>query len=81
MIIPIAPVPCFPHQAVSLRVDDGHVTLDVGADFQWALLDASSAVVAGPGRQALSPDQYAQWAGSDREVAVSIALNLGLTPA
>ena len=81
MTIPIIPVPCFPATATQLRVDDGRVNLGVGANFQWALLDANNALVSGPGRNALSDQQYNSWTGDDLFVAKSVAANLGLTPA
>ena len=81
MLLSIQPVPAYPNPAVSLRVDDGHVNLGVGADFQWALLDASGALVAGPGRNTLTDAQYNAWTGADSEVLNAVALNLGLTPA
>ena len=81
MIINIKPVPCFPTTATQLRVDDGQINLGVGANFQWALLDANSNLVAGPGRSPLTDAQYAGWTGDDSYVAGCVATNLGLTPA
>ena len=76
MNISIQPVPCYPAPAVSLKVDDGQVNLGVGANFQWALLDANGNIVAGPERMALTDAQYTAWTGDDAYVANCIAANL-----
>lgn len=80
MNIPIQPVSTFPGTAVELRVDYGMVELDVGASFQWALLDVNGNVVAGPGRLPLTDQQYLDWAEDDSVVAKAIAANVGVTP-
>ena len=81
MITPITPVPGWPKQGVSLRVDDGHVTLGDTTNFQWAILDEDGQITTGPARVALTPDQYTNWpAGEDDTyVMACVATNLGLT--
>lgn len=63
-----------------LDVSDGHVTLGVGADFQWALLNAAGDIIAGPERCALTADQYNAWGADDSAVAKAVAQNLALVP-
>ena len=74
----IQPVPAFNGPAVSLRVDDGHVSLGQGAHFQWALLNANDEIVAGPARSPLTDEQYNAWTGDDQYVVDSVAANLGV---
>ena len=80
MIISIVPVPAYPLEAVSLRVDDGAVTLGVGANFQALLLDASGNPASIPTRIPLTDEQYTAWTGDDLFVAECVAWNMGLTP-
>ena len=80
MITKIAPVPAYPKTGVQLRVDDGHITLGVGGNFQWAILDDEGNMVAGPGRNELTTNQYAKWTDDDEYVAACVAENLGLKP-
>jgi len=80
MTIEIKPVPAYPATATQLRVDDGHVQLGIGANFQWALLDVDGNIVAGPGRNDLTQNQYDTWI-DDESVAEDVAENLGLIPA
>lgn len=80
MIIPIQPVPAFPKQGTQLLVDDGHVALESGANFQWAILDAEGNIVAGPARNSLTDSQYAAWTSDDEFVARCVAENIGLRP-
>lgn len=75
---PIQSVPAFNGPAVTLRVDDGHVSLGQGAHFQWALLNANGDIVAGPARSALTDEQYNAWTGDDQHVVASVAVNLGV---
>jgi hypothetical protein len=77
----ITPVACFNGPATQLVVDDGHVQLNVGANFQYVLLNASDVVVYGPARSALTPEQYDAWTGDDAHVVASVAANIGVTPA
>ncbi len=81
MTIAIVPLNTWPTQATQLQVDDGHVTLGVGANFQYALLDANGALVSAPARNTLTDEQYASWTGSDEAVCAFVAQNVGLTPA
>lgn len=79
MTIPITPVPAYPAAATQIRVDDGHVTLGVGANFQYTLLDASGNAVSAPARNSLTPEQYAAWTGDDEFAAQCVAQNVGLS--
>lgn len=79
MTINTIPIPCFNGPATQIRVDDGHVRLDVGANFQWALLNVSGQIVSGPGRSDLTSGQYASWTGDDAFVVECIAENIGVT--
>lgn len=76
MKINIVPINCYPATATQLRVDDCLVTLGVGLNAQWALLDSNDVIVAGPGRASLTDEQYAAWTGDDAFVVESIASNL-----
>lgn len=80
MIISIVPVPAYPVEAVSLRVESGVVILDQGANFQAILLDASENPVSVPVRVALTTDQYNAWVGEDVFAAQCVAINMGLEP-
>ena len=78
MIIDIKPVPAYPSEATQIRVDDGHVRLEHGANFQAMLLDAGGAVASNPTRVPLTDEQYANWTGDDTYVAQCVAHNMGL---
>lgn len=78
MIIAIKPVPAYPNEATQLRVNDGHVRLEHGANFSATLLDATGAAVSIPIRVSLTDEQYASWTGSDAFVAECVAANIGL---
>lgn len=80
MIIDISPTPAFPATATQLRVNDGHVRLNHGANFAALLLDAAGDPASNPTRVALTDEQYAAWTGDDTYVAQCIAFNMGLTP-
>lgn len=80
MVIPITPVRTYPGTAHSLRVSFGQVELGEGASFQWELLDANGAVVAGPDRVALTDEQYNAWGDDDTDVAYAVAANVGVEP-
>ncbi len=80
MTIDIEPTDAFNGPATQLRVNDGHVHLGHGADFQYALLNAAGETVAPVARNALTPEQYAGWVGDDVYVVNCVAANLGLTP-
>lgn len=78
MITPIQPVPAYPAEAVSIKIDDVHLTLGTAANCQWKLLDAEGNLVSVPSRAALTEEQYAGWGDDDNYFANCIIENLGL---
>lgn len=81
MLVPIAPVPAYPKQAVAIKIDDVHVTLDTGANAQWQLVDEDGSGVSQPDRCALTDEQYAQWGSDDAYFCACIIENVGLKAA
>lgn len=80
MRIAIQPVPSFPHSATQLECVDTVVTLGVGLNTEYRLLDDSGQIVSARLRNSLTEEQYNAWTGEDEFVCKCVAENVGLTP-